>query len=120
MDITNIEKNTLLSNIIENSSFTKRQIQIIYKIYNKEKKPSDISAGAYYREIKQCKEKIRKIYYSFIMLSLIGLLDNDRITALNSIAQRIYSLQEFSDINHDKKLDNVMDVIKLIIDKISL
>jgi hypothetical protein len=120
LDITNTEKNTLLSNIIENSTFTKRQIQIIYKIYNKEKKPSNISAGAYYREIKQCKEKIRKTYYSFIILSWIGLLDNDRIIALNSIAQRIYSLQELSDKNHDKNLDNVMDIIKQIINKISL
>ncbi|MGN6349418.1 MAG: hypothetical protein ACTHJ7_06945 [Candidatus Nitrosocosmicus sp.] len=113
------EKNLILGNIIENSSFTQRQIQIIYKIINKEKKPRDISAGAYYREIKQCKEKIRRIYYSFIILNLIGILDNERITALNSIAQMIYKLQEISEVNHKRSIDNVIDIINQIVNKIS-
>ena len=33
-------------NIIENSSLTKRQIQIIYNINNKQKKPLNITSGA--------------------------------------------------------------------------
>ena len=121
MDINKIGRNLLLSKIIANSTFTERQIQIIYKVYNKEKKPADISAGAYYRQIKQCKDKIRKIHYSFIILSLVGLLDNESIIALKSIVQKVNSLDNnISEINHGKDIDNVINIINLIINKISL
>ena len=67
------ENNLLISKIIENSLFTNRQIQIIYNIYNNKKRTDNITSGAYYREVKQCRDKIRKLYYTFILYTTIPL-----------------------------------------------
>ncbi len=72
MNNNKIENNLLLLKIIENSAFTERQIQIIYNIYNREERLKEITSGAYYREVKQCKNKIRKIVLFFYPLKFIG------------------------------------------------
>jgi hypothetical protein len=43
MSNENVINNSLLLEIIENSNFTKRQIQIIYNIYNREERLKEIT-----------------------------------------------------------------------------
>lgn len=112
--------NLLLNKFIENSSFTKRQIQIIYKIYNREERLKDISSGAYYREVKQCKDKIRKLCYSIILLNLIGVLNSEQLTTLNSLIHKLDKLKDNHNMHHNSASEPVIHIIEKLLDKMIL
>ena len=112
--------NLLLNKFIENSSFTKRQIQIIYKIYNREERLKDISSGAYYREVKQCKDKIRKLYYSILILNLIGVINIEQLTTLNSLIHKLDKLKDNHIIHHNNTTEPVIHIIEKLLDKMIL
>ncbi len=116
MDNNNNVNNLLLDKFIENSSFTKRQIQIIYKIHNREARLKEISSGAYYREVKQCKAKIRKLYYSIIVLNLMGILNGEQLTTIDSIVHKLDILKD----NHNNASDPVIDIIEKLLDRMIL
>ena len=120
MSHNNNVNNLLLNKFIENSSFTKRQIQIIYKIYNREERLKDISSGAYYREVKQCKDKIRKLYYSIIVLNLIGVLNTEQLTALNSLISKLDMLKGNHNMHHSNASEPVIHIIEKLLDRIIL
>ena len=111
---------SLLINIIENSIFTKRQIQIIYNINNKQKKPLNITSGAFYREKRQCKNKIKKIYFSIIILILMDILKDEHIHTLISIADKILQLVNNYSEHHDNNVIPVMKIIEELINKMLL
>ena len=112
--------NLLLNKFIENSSFTKRQIQIIYKVYNREERLKDISSGAYYREVKQCKDKIRKLYYSIILLNLIGVINSEQLTTLNLLIQKLDMLKDNHNMHHNNATEPVINIIEKLLDKMIL
>ena len=121
MSNNNIQKNLLFSKIIEKSTFTNRQIQIIHNIHNKESRPKEISSGAYYREVKQCKAKIRRLYYSLILLGLMGIINNEQLITLNLAVERLNKLKDNNqDIHHDISLNPVIDIIERMLDKMIL
>lgn len=109
--------NLLISKFIENSLFTSRQIQIIYKIKKKEKKIEGISSGAYYREVKQSKTKLAKLIYSILLLNLLGIINTDQIITLESILSKLNALDYNHDVYHDKDLLRVMNVIEDLIER---
>jgi hypothetical protein len=110
--------NLFLSKLIEKSLFTNRQIQIIYNFKNKEKRPKEISSGAYYREVKQSKTKLRKLFYSILLLNLINVMNDDQITALNSMLNKLRMLEDNHDKYHDKEINSVINVIEDLINRI--
>lgn len=120
MTNSNDVNNLLLNKFIENSLFTKRQIQIIYKIYNREERLKDISSGAYYREVKQCKDKIRKLYYSIILLNLIGVLNSEQLTTLNSLISKLDMLKDNHNMHHNNASKPVINIIEKLLDKMIL
>jgi hypothetical protein len=118
MSNNNIQKSLLFLKIIEKSTFTNRQIQIIYNIHNKESKPKGITSGAYYREVKQCKAKIRRLYYSLILLGLMGIINNEQLIMLNLAIERLYKLKDNNqDIHHDVSINPVIDIIEQMLDR---
>ncbi len=120
MNNNKIENNLLLLKIIENSTFTGRQIQIIYNIYNREERLKEITSGAYYREVKQCKNKIKKLYYSFILLNLLDIFNNEQLLTLNSVIDKLYRLQNNHEKYHENNIEAVMNIIDQMIDKMLL
>ena len=120
MDSYSIEKNSLLMNIIQNSTLTKRQIQIIYNINNKEKRPENITSGAFYREKRQCKNKLKKIYFSIIILNLMDILKDEHINTLISIADKILQLQNNYSKHHDNNVKPVINIIEELVNKMLL
>ena len=120
MDSNSIEKNSLYLKIIENSSLTKRQIQIIFNINNNQKKPLNITSGAFYREKRQCKNKIKKIYFSIILLMLMDILKDEHINTLTSVANKILQLQNNYVEHHDNKTIPVIKIIDELINKMLL
>lgn len=78
-----------LTILVKNSMLTPRQVSIIYKRLGTGKSPIespiDISGGAYYRQVKQCKKKIIQIIYTIILLRLMGVLDEQIYTILDQL-----------------------------------
>jgi hypothetical protein len=110
--------NLFLSKLIEKSLFTNRQIQIIYNFKNKGKKPKEISSGAYYREIKQSKAKLRKLYFSILLLNLINIMNDNQIATLNSMLNKLRMLENNHTKYHDKEINNVINVLEDLINRV--
>ena len=114
----NVDINNLfLFKLIEKSLFTNRQIQIIYNFKNKEKRPKEISSGAYYREVKQSKTKLQKLFYSILLLNLIKVMNDNQTTTLSSIIDKLTTLQDNPGKYHDKEINNVINVIEDLINR---
>ena len=109
--------NLFLFKLIEKSLFTHRQIQIIYNFKNKEKRPKEISSGAYYREVKQSKTKLRKLFYSILLLNLIKVINDNQTTTLNSIVDKLKTLEDNHSRYHDKEINDVINVIEDLINR---
>jgi hypothetical protein len=77
------------SHIIANSLFTKRQIDIIYKKLNKADRPTNLTRGAYYRQKKQCKEKVRRLLYSLLLFRALNIIDKQTLFAIERISEQL-------------------------------
>ena len=113
MDNNENKINEILDNFIQNSTITKRQLSIIYNKLNMRGPMKNISSGAYYRQIKQCREKTKGILYSIILLGLCGAIDKDTILVLKKTVEQI---EDVVVTNNEKKLsqEDIMNVILLI------
>jgi hypothetical protein len=77
------------THIIVNSLFTKKQIDIISKRLNNAERPKNMTSGAYYRQIKQCREKVRRLLYSLLLLRSLALIDNQTFLAIERISEQL-------------------------------
>jgi len=118
MKDTNDINNMLFLKLIENSIFTHRQIQIIYNFNNKGKMTNEISTGAYYRQVKQSRMKVKKICYSIMLLNMMNLLNNNQISALTTIINQLRILNDKHNKYHKNDITNVMNVIEQMINKV--
>jgi hypothetical protein len=120
MGSVNADFSIIYDKFIAKSLFTARQIDIILKRLNAIK-PDNISSGAYYRQLKQCRNKILRVYYSIVLLSIIGLIQDHELSSLATIANKVQAIAG-TDINDNveaQKLNEVMLVIDTIITNIS-
>ena len=116
-----------LAMLVKNSMLTPRQVSIIYKKINKEKLPINITEGAYYRQVKQCKDKVRQIIYSIILLRLMGVLDDRIYTILDQLSAQfaqislLYEQQSHisSDVSQEMRTRNLIPVLEDVITKLS-
>lgn len=111
---SSINKNKLLKYLIENSIFTERQISIIYERkhktnYQKKKR------GTYYRILKQSKDNIKRVYYSMLLLEVLGVLDDEKKSILTKLSKNV---NVACDIN-DERINDVINVISEIINRLS-
>ena len=120
MDQRNYNSNTFYSHITANSLFTNRQIDIISKRLASERTIENISSGAYYRQVKQCKIKITRLLYSIILLYSINALDEEALHILQRLASQLNVIlyQKTSDIDNSGA-QNVMSVIDQLIKRMS-
>jgi hypothetical protein len=102
---------------------TPRQASIIYKKLGKGKSPIIISRGAYYRQVKQCKDKIRQIIYSIILLRLMGVLDDRIYTILDQLNAQFTQItlvcEQESDMSQEMYTKNLIPVLEDVITKLS-
>jgi hypothetical protein len=96
----------LLLILVENSILTRRQLSIIIRRLKKEEPPKNISTGAYYRQVKQCRKKIKEIIYTLILLRVLQVFDNTMNSALERITVQIAALSLL-----DQRTDNVTNMI---------
>lgn len=77
------------THIIVNSLFTKKQIDIISKRLNNAERPKNMTSGAYYRQIKQCREKVRRLLYSLLLLRSLAAIDSQTLVAIERISVQL-------------------------------
>lgn len=84
-------------------------------------KPQNLSSGAYYRQVKQCKEKVLAVMYSMLLLQSTGIIQPDGLAALNRLAEqvRVIFASQARDVVTPEGLESVMSVMDQLIKRIS-
>ena len=112
--------NIIYREIIANSLFTERQIDIIYNRLSHQTVPKNISRGAYHRQLKQCRNKIVGVLYSILLLKSIGAIDQQTLSLLGTMCDQLAVMLDIenSDISRNKVTDNVMSAVNGILKKL--
>jgi hypothetical protein len=114
-----VEFNDLLNILIKKNLFTKKQISIIYNKFNNpisNVSKNNLSAGAYYRQIKQCRKKYDQLIYTLVLFRLLNFIDNSTIETIQSIIIQLEKISH-NDINHNSTKIVPNDII-IVIEKI--
>src|SRR6476660_6665784 len=121
MSATDSRFNDLLRHIVKNSLFTDRQLYIISKVKEKQKLLDGISSGAYYRQIRQCKNKIFGVVYSMMLLKIINILDEQAFNTINELSDRLAKIisQSDSDLIRDIDITTVISKMDQLISSLS-
>ena len=113
--------NSLYSYLLTNSLFTPRQLSIILKILQGGPRAENITSGAYYRQVKQCRKKVLSVLYSMILLQSIGIIHPETSTTLDRISEQLAVIfaSEDSDVTSKLKVNHVMSVIDEMVKRMS-
>ena len=123
-DKVDLEFNNLLKILIEKNLFTTRQISIIYNKFNNKTSSiskNKLSAGAYYRQIKQCRKKYDQLIYTLVVFRLLNFIDDSTMETIQSIITQLQKISH-NEINHNSTHivpDDIIIVIEKIISKIN-
>ena len=116
---SNSKSNSLFMELQRRSSFTDRQLSIIYNKMAKHSSLENISAGAYYRQLKQCRTKIKSLLYSILLLRLCGALDGEAIITLDKIALQLDVMSQAlgsGDVTTGRSVEDVSIIVNKLID----
>ncbi|SRR5581483_2246249 len=119
---SNSNSNNLYAHIVANSLFTPRQLSIISKRLQGTGRAENISSGAYYRQVRQCREKVAAVLYSMILLQSTGIMQPDAMMTLNRLADQLGVIfaSESSDISSsEQRVNDVMSVIDQLVKRMS-
>ena len=99
----------IIRQIIKKSLFTERQIEIILNQLNLQKTQFTISKGAYFRQVKQSRDKLIGLYYSLILFKGLGILVPEDIDVISKLSEQVSVIQS-SDVFPEKE-EEIMFVI---------
>ncbi len=121
MENGDLNYTVFLNHFIINSIFTQKQISIIYNKMLKGKPTQNMTSGAYYRQLGQCRNKIRKAFYTLLLLRLLNVIDTETFSALDQLNnQSNVILKKQSDEIDVASLNNVIVLIDNVIRKLVL
>ena len=121
MESDNLNYTSIFNHFIENSIFTRKQTSIIYNKILNEKRAENISAGAYYRQLGQCRNKVRRTVYTLLLLQLLNVVDVETFAVLNQLNDQLnVILNNPSHKIDDSTLGNVISLIDNVIRKLVL
>ena len=80
--------NNIIKEMLKKSLFTRRQIEIILNFKNIEQVDLGITKGAYYRQVSQSREKLSALYYSIVLLRVLGILLPDDVDILSKLSEQ--------------------------------
>lgn len=112
----------LYAYLLANSLFTPRQLSIISKQLQGGGKPENISSGAYYRQVKQCRKKVISILYSMMLLQSMGIVQSEALSTLSKLAEQlavIFASESSSDVMSRLNVEDVISVINEVIKRVS-
>lgn len=118
---TKSNSNNLFGYLIANSLFTPHQISIISKRLQSSGKPENISSGAYWRQVRQCREKVMAVLYSAILLQSTGVLLPEALSALSRMAEQLGVMfaSEGSDVPLQARTADVISVMEQLLKRMS-
>ena len=118
MPTKEINFNDIYRDIVANSLFTDRQMYIISKHFDRNS-VRNISRGAYYRQLRQCRHKIISILYSILLLQSIGAIDYKTLSVLQTLADRlsVIFIKEGSDVTDVRKIESVIFTLNNTLNK---
>jgi len=113
--------NSLYGHLVANSLFTSRQLSIISKKLQGGGRAQNISSGAYYRQVGQCREKVNAVLYSMILLQSTGIVQPETLTALSRLVEqlRVIFASESSDVASRLSVNDVISVIDQLVKRMS-
>jgi hypothetical protein len=121
MENDNLNYTSIFNHFIENSIFTKKQTSIIYNKLLHEKRAGNISAGAYYRQLGQCRSKVKRTVYTLLLLRLLNVVDVETFAILNQLNDQLnVILNKPSDEIDNSTLSNVISLMDNVIRKLVL
>jgi hypothetical protein len=93
----------LLDLFIEKNLFTKKQISIIYNKINIRDpciSNNQMSPGAFYRQVKQCRKKYDQLIYTIILFRLLNLIDTNTMGTIELLVKQISKISQ-RDLHHN-------------------
>jgi len=117
MGSAEMKNNEILNFIIERSLFTSKQFDIISKRHRGEHSVQQRSRGAYYRLLKQGRDKLSGLIYSILLFQLAGLLDEQTRNVLDRLVKQI-AVTQSSDIDEQVARD-VIRVMEELVRRVS-
>jgi hypothetical protein len=121
MDNSNLNYTSILNHFVVNSILTEKQTSIIYNKIMKSKPSKKMTSGAYYRQLGQCRTKIRKIVYTLLLLRLFSVLDVGTFSVLDQLNNQLnVMLNKRSDEIGTTTLSNVISLVDDVIAKLVL
>lgn len=115
------KSNAVLGQLVANSLFTPRQLAIISKRLQGRGRAQNISSGAYYRQVKQCRDKVEGVLYSVLLLQSTGVLQPEAMATLGRLAEQLGVIMsaESSDITDQARLADVISVMDTLVKRMS-
>lgn len=121
MENDNLNYTSIFNHFIGNSIFTKKQTSIISNKVLHEKPARNISAGAYYRQLGQCRNKVKRTVYTLLLLRLLNVVDVETFAILNQLNDQLnVILNKPSDEIDNSTLSNVISLMDNVIRKLVL
>lgn len=113
--------NNIYAYIVANSLFTPRQLAIISKKLQGGGRVQNISSGAYYRQVKQCRDKVNAVLYSVVLLQSTGIVQPETTSALSRLAEQLGVIfaSESSDVASRLSVNDVISVIDQLVKRMS-
>ena len=103
----------ILNEIIKKSLFTPRQIEIILKYKDLSDSEFSITKGAYYRQVSQSREKLARLYYTFIVLRALDILLADDIDVISRLTEQV-SVIKNGDVFPERERE-ILSVIERVV-----
>lgn len=121
MENSDLNNTSILNHFVANSILTEKQTSIIYNKIMKSKPSKKMTSGAYYRQLGQCRTKIRKIVYTLLLLRLFSVLDVGTFSVLDQLNNQLnVMLNKRSDEIDTTTLSNVISLVDDVIAKLVL
>jgi hypothetical protein len=115
------KSNALLGQLVANSLFTPRQLTIISNQLNRRGRAQNISSGAYYRQVKQCRDKVAGVLYSVLLLQSTGVLQPEALATMARLAEQLGVIlsADSGDIIDEARLADVISVMDTLVKRMS-
>jgi len=121
MESSNMNFTVILNHFIANSILTKKQTSIIYNKMLKAKPMNNITSGAYYRQLRQCRDKTRRVVYTLLLLRLLNAVDIQAFSVLNQVNNQLNVISnQQNDVIDVTSLNDVISLIDNVIRKLVL
>jgi len=112
-DINSSNFPNILNEIIKKSLFTPRQIEIILKYKDLSDTEFTITKGAYYRQVSQSREKLARLYYTFIVLRVLDILLADDIDVISRLTDQVSVIKD-GDVFPERERE-ILSVIERVV-----